>query len=62
MKIILLILTLVGVTGCSGAQLKRCPSPVEDAAIMQCPEGIDEAGLYRKCEAPKALFRCEDPR
>lgn len=46
-------------TGCSGAKLKKCPSPFVDDSVLLCKENVQ--GVYRLCEKPSDLFRCEEP-
>lgn len=53
----LIILALL-ISGCSGAQLKRCPAQIEDPSIMKCELQVE--GAYRMCDAPEHLWRCTD--
>lgn len=55
----LIILSVLFLCGCAGAQLKKCSSDIP-SDIYYCNKKVD--GDFRMCTYPNNIYRCVDPQ
>lgn len=58
MKLNILILLLLVLSGCSSSRLMRCPTPAPDN-VYHCPKAIE--GDFRMCKEADNDFQCVSP-